>query len=68
MSTARVDAVIARAERHDAALADRMRLVADGLAAGGGEELTTQAGLQQFLWCDLPRRHPDDAWLERARG
>ena len=59
MSDTRVDAVIAVVGRGDAALAERMRLAAGGLAGGGGAEVITQAGLQQFLWYGLPRRHPD---------
>ena len=62
MSTARVDAVIATVERHDAPLAGRMRVAADRLTAGEGEEVITQAGLQRYLWYDLPRRHADDTW------
>ncbi len=68
MSTARLNTLTATVGRHDAALADRMRLVADGLTAGEGEEVITQAGLQQFLWYDLPRRHPDDAWQPLAEA
>jgi len=62
VSTARVDAVIATVERHDAPLAGRMRVAADRLTAGEGEEVITQAGLQRYLWYDLPRRHADDTW------
>ena len=68
VSTARVDAAIAAVERGDAALANRMRVAADGLTTGGGEELITQAGLQRYLWYDLPRRHPDDAWRPVAEA
>lgn len=68
MSTARVDAVIAAVERGDAALANWMRVAADGLTAGEGEELITQAGLQRYLWYDLPRRHPDHTWRPVAEA
>ena len=60
MSDTRVDAVIAVVGRGDAALAERMRLAAGEMAGGGGAEVITQAGLQQFLWYGLPRRHPDE--------
>ena len=62
MTAGHVDAVIAAVGRYDVDLADRMRLAADGLTAGEGEELVTQPSLQVFLWYDLPRRYPDDAW------
>lgn len=68
MSAARVDAVIAAVGRGDLALADRMRVAADGLTAGEGEEVITQASLQRFLWYDLPRRHPDDPWRPLAEA
>lgn len=68
MSAERVDAVIASVGRHDAALARWMRVAADGLTAGEGEELITQAGLQRYLWYDLPRRHPDDTWRPVAEA
>jgi hypothetical protein len=68
VSTDRVDGVIASVERHDPALARWMRVAADGLTAGEGEELITQAGLQRYLWYDLPRRSPDDAWRAVAEA
>ncbi len=68
MTAERVDGVIASVERHDAALARWMRVAADGLTAGEGEELVTQAGLQRYLWYDLPRRHPDDTWRPAAEA
>ena len=46
MSADRVDAVIASVGRHDAAIARWMRVAADGLTAGEGEELITRASLQ----------------------
>lgn len=68
VSAARVDAAIAAVERGDVALANWMRVAADGLTAGEGEELITQAGLQRHLWHDLPRRHSDDAWRPVAEA
>jgi len=68
VSTARVDTVIATVGRHEAALANWMRVAADGLTAGDGEELITQAGLQRYLWFDLPRRHADDIWRPVAEA
>jgi hypothetical protein len=62
MSVERVDALIASVGRHDAVLARWMRLAADGLTAGEGVEIITQAGLQRYLWYDLPRRHAGDTW------
>ena len=62
MSAEHVDGVIASVARHDPALAGWMRVAADGLTAGDGEEPITQAGLQQYLWYDLPRRSPDHTW------
>jgi hypothetical protein len=57
-----VDAVIAAIDRHDSQLAIWMRTVADGLSAGEGEEIISQAGLQVFLWYELPRKHPAATW------
>jgi hypothetical protein len=68
VSAARVEGVIASVGRHDEALARWMRVAADGLAAGEGKELITQAGLQQYLWYDLPNRHPDDTWRPVAEA
>ena len=68
MTAERVDEVIASVERHDAALARWMRVAADGLTAGEGEERITQAGLQRHLWYDLPRRSPDDTWRPTAEA
>ncbi len=68
VSEARVDGVIASVARHDSAFAKVMRIAADGLTTGDGEERITQAGLQQYLWYDLPRRSPDDAWRPVAEA
>jgi hypothetical protein len=68
VSAARVDAVISTVERHDASLANWMQVAADGLTAGEGEELITQAGLQRYLWYDLPRRRADDTWRPVAEA
>jgi len=57
-----VDAVIAAIDRHDPQLAIWMRTAADGLTAGEGVELISQAGLQVFLWYEVPRKHPADTW------
>lgn len=68
MSAERVDGVIASVERHDAALARWMRVAADGLTAGEGQQVITQAGLQRYLWYDLPRRSPVDSWRPVAEA
>jgi hypothetical protein len=68
VSAERVDGVIASVGRHDPALARWMRVAADGLTAGEGTERLTQAGLQQYLWYDLPRRAPDDTWRPVAEA
>jgi hypothetical protein len=60
--------VIAAVGRHDAELGDRMQIAADGLTAGEGEEAITQAGLQRYLWYDLPRRSADDTWRPVAEA
>lgn len=62
MTAEHVDAVIAAVDRHDPQLAGWMRTAADGLTAGEGEELISQAGLQEFLWHEVPRKHPADTW------
>jgi len=64
----RVDEVIAAVERHDAELAGWMRMAADGLTAGEGDEIISQAGLQVFLWYEVPKRHPEDAWRALAEA
>ncbi len=68
MTAESMDAVIASVGRHDPALARWMRVAADGLTAGEGEERITQAGLQRYLWDDLPRRSPDDTWRPVAEA
>ena len=66
MTGGRVDAVIATVGQHDPELAGWMRVVADGLTAGEGEELISQASLQVFLWYTPPRKYPEDAWRRVA--
>ena len=68
MTADRIGAVIAAVERNDPDLASRTHVAADGLSAGEGEELVTQAGLQRYLWYDLPRRHPDHWWRPVAEA
>ena len=68
MTAGRVDAVIAAVERHDAELANGMRVAADGLTAGEGEERISQSSLQAFLWYELPRTYPHDAWRPVAEA
>ena len=68
MTAGRVDAVIAAVERHDAELANCMRVAADGLTAGEGEERISQSSLQAFLWYELPRRYPHDVWRPVAEA
>ncbi len=68
MTPERVDAAIAAVGRHDPQLADWMRIAADGLTAGEGEEVISQAGLQAFVWYELPRRYPADAWRPVAEA
>jgi hypothetical protein len=62
MTAEHIDAVIGAIERHDPELANRMRTAADGLTAGEGEELISQAGFQDFLWYEVPRKHPAESW------
>ncbi len=62
MTSERVEEVIGAIERHDAELAGWMRMAADGLTAGEGGEIISQASVQVFLWYELPRKYPDDAW------
>ena len=62
MTAEHVDAVIAAVDRHDPQLAIWMRTAADGLTAGEGEEVVSQAGLQVFLWYEVPRTYPADTW------
>ncbi len=68
VSAARVEAVIAAVERTDPELASLMHVAANGLTAGEGEERITQAGIQRYLWYDLPRRAPDDVWRPVAEA
>lgn len=68
MTTDRVDAVIAGVERHDPELAGWMRMAADGLTVGEGEEVISQASLQAFLWYEVPRTLPNDAWRPVVEG
>ena len=46
VSAERVEAAIAAVERNDPGLANGMRVAADGLTAGEGEEVISQSGLQ----------------------
>lgn len=62
MTAERVEEVIAAIERHDAELAGWMRKAADGLTAGEGEEVISQASVEVFLWYELPRKYPNDTW------
>lgn len=68
MSAERVDGVIASVGRHDPRLARWMQMAADGLTAGEGTGRLSQAGLQQYLWYDLPRRAPVATWRPVAEA
>ncbi len=68
MTADRVDEVIGAVERHDAELADWMRMAADGLTAGEGEEIISQAGVQVFLWYEVPKKYPEETWRPVAEA
>ncbi len=54
--------------RQDPALGAWSQAAADGLTAGEGVEVISQASLQDFLWYRLPRKWPEEAWLPVARA
>lgn len=68
MTETKVDAAVAAIERRDPSLGDWARVAADGLTAGEGAEILTQAGVQDFLWYRLPARYPNETWLPIARA
>jgi hypothetical protein len=49
-------------------LSDCLRYVADVLWPSEGVGQVHQAALQDFLWLDLPRDHPVEAWAEMVRA
>ncbi len=68
MTATKVDAAVAAIERRDPSLGEWAQVAADGLTAGDGEEMLTQAGVQDFLWYRLPSKYPDETWLPIARA
>lgn len=68
MTATKVDAAVAAIERRDPSLGDWARVAADGLTAGEGAEILTQAGVQDFLWYRLPAKYPNETWLPIARA
>ncbi len=68
MTAEHVEAVIETIGRQDPDLAAWTQAAADALTAGEGEEMISQASLQDFLWYYLPRKWPEEAWLPVARG
>lgn len=68
MTSEPVDAILERIGRADPSLGAWAQVAADGLTAGEGEELISQADLQDFLWYHLPRKWPGKAWLPVARA
>ncbi len=68
MAATKVDAAVAAIERQDPSFGEWAQVAADGLTAGEGEEILTQAGVQDFLWYRLPAKYPDETWLPIARA
>jgi len=68
MTAKKVDAAVAAIARRDQSIGEWAQVAADGLTAGEGEEMLTQAGVQDFLWYRLPAKYPDETWLPIARA
>ena len=68
MTAARVEAVVQAIGRQDPVLGAWAQMAADGLTAGEGEAVLSQAAVQDFLWYYLPRKWPEEAWLPVARA
>ncbi len=68
MTARRVEAAVEEIRSRDPILGEWAQVAADGLTVGEGDELLTQAGVQDFLWYRLPAKYPDEAWLPVARA
>jgi hypothetical protein len=68
MSAEQVDKIVEEIRRRDRLLGRWAEAAADGLTAGEGQEILTQALVQDFLWYRLPAKYPDETWLPIARG
>lgn len=68
MSAERVEAALDAIGRQDAALGEWAQVAADGLTAGEGTDVLSQAAVQAFLWYRLPTRYPSEAWVSIARA
>lgn len=68
MTAERVEAAVEDIRRQDPALGQWADVAADGLTTGEGEEVLSQAAIQDFLWYRLPARYPDEAWLPVVRA
>lgn len=62
MTAEDVEAAVAAVTRRHPALRAWVQVAADSLTAGDGHEHVSQASLQKFLWYELPRTAPDEAW------
>lgn len=68
MSAERVEAALDAIGRQDAALGEWALVAADGLTAGEGTDVLSQAAVQAFLWYRLPTRYPSETWVSIARA
>lgn len=68
MTARKVDTAVAAIARRDPSIGEWAQVAADGLTAGEGAEMLTQAGVQDFLWYRLPAKYPERSWLPIARA
>lgn len=68
MTAERVEAAIEVIGRKDSELGNWARWAADSLTAGEGEEVISQASLQNYLWYYLPKKSDEDVWEPVAEG
>lgn len=68
MTAERVEAAVEAVGRQDTALGEWALVAADGLTAGEGDGVLSQAAVQDFLWYRLPTKYPSEAWLSIARA
>jgi hypothetical protein len=68
MTAERVDDAVMRIRQRDATIGRWVDLAAGALTWGEGEEVIYQAGLQDFLWYQLPRKWDSEDWLPVTNG
>jgi hypothetical protein len=68
MTSDRVDAAVIAISMRNRELGRWADLAANVLTFGGGEDAIGQAGVQNFVWYELPRKFDEEDWVAAVTG